>query len=369
MNEQNDDLEMIRHEARRFLGDVALPEHLKALLEVPGSFDRQIWNSAVDLGWPATLHAEENGGLGLGWSGLCVLAEEMGRKTVSLPLMSSAVAAYLVLSAGGAVFAQDLGKQLISGERHACLALVTDGEAGNPQSGVIDMKGGKLHGRTAVVPFGASADYALVTAQSSGVTQLVLVALEQKAVTRDIVPTIDNSRAGAVLRFDGAEAYSLATGTYATQRLRQLSSAAALVTAFEQLGGAQACLDMARDYALERKAFGQPIGRFQSIKAKLADMYTRIEISRGCALDALGALERGEPEWFGLAAAARVGATDAYEIAARENVQTHGAIGVTWEALPHHHYRRSRALAVELGSAAAWRERLMAEIGCDRAAH
>jgi alkylation response protein AidB-like acyl-CoA dehydrogenase len=128
-------------------------------------------------------------------------------------------------------------------------------------------------------------------------------------------------------------------------------------------------VEMARDYALERKAFGQPIGRFQSIKAKLADMYVRIEMARGCALDALALLEQGESDWMGLAASARIGAIDAYEFCARENIQTHGAIGVTWEATPHHHYRRSRALAVELGAAIVWRERLLAEVGFDLAAN
>lgn len=361
---QNDDLEMIRQEARRFLVDAAQPEYLKGLLERPGTFDLQTWKSAVELGWPATLHAEESGGLGLGWSGLCVLAEEIGRRTVSLPLAPTTVVAHQILVSGSSDM-EHVAQALVTGAEHACLALAATGESGVASGSGLELKGGKLYGSTAITAFAASAEYALVAATASGVRHMALVTLSQSGVTRKLEPSIDNSRAAARLIFDGAKAHTLAAGQEAVLQLRRAASAAALATAFEQIGGAQTCLETARDYALERKAFGQPIGRFQSIKAKLADMYTRIEIARGCALDALSALEQGDASWMALAAGARVGAIDAYEVSARENIQTHGAIGVTWEAMPHHHYRRSRTLAVELGSAAYWRERLLVEAGFD----
>ncbi|WP_076593841.1 acyl-CoA dehydrogenase family protein [Herminiimonas arsenitoxidans] len=363
MNEHQDELDIIRDQARRFLDDAAQPEYLKKLLEQPGTLDRQTWQSAIDLGWPAILHAEEHGGIGLGWSGLCVLAEELGRKAVSLPLLMSASVARLVLNSGTSNEQKEVALSLVSGEQQACLIVQEEGDVGLALHPVIAYKDGKLNGQTTITAFAASADYALVPAQQDGVLHLILVALNQSGVTRTLEATIDNSRAYAALRFDAAAAYSLVSGDAAVAQLWEIASAAALVTAFEQLGGAQICLEMARDYALERKAFGQPIGRFQSIKSKLADMYVRIEIARGCALDALAALEHGDVSWKALAAAARVGAIDAYEIAARENIQTHGAIGVTWEAMPHHHYRRSRALAVELGCAVVWRERLLSESG------
>jgi hypothetical protein len=224
----------------------------------------------------------------------------------------------------------------------------------------MQWRSGKLNGATAVTPFAASAAWALVPATDEAGLVLLLVDLNQAGVTRRLEPAIDNSRAAATLAFDGTAATVLAAGASAEAALWQVASLAALGTAFEQVGGAQACLDMAREFALERKAFGQPIGRFQAIKSKLADIFIRIELARGCALDALAALEAHDPAWPSLAAAARVAATDAYEIAARETIQTHGAIGVTWEAMPHHHYRRSRALALELGAAASWRERLLA---------
>ncbi|MDO9599020.1 MAG: acyl-CoA dehydrogenase family protein [Azoarcus sp.] len=367
MNE-NEDYAMVREQAQRFLNDAMDPEYLRALLEAPGSFDGRTWASVIEFGWPAIAVAEEHDGLGLGWRGLCVLAEESGRKTASLPLVPSAVAAQLIFAHADRAVHQEDGAALVSGARYACLALARTDDAGLADPPELHLRGALLHGTSALTPFAASADYALVAAQDGETFSLLLVALAQPAVSRTPSCAIDNSRAAAELSFDGARVRVLATGNEARTAFWRAASLAALATAFEQIGGAQTCLEMARDYALERKAFGQPIGRFQAIKGKLADMYIRIELARGCALDALAALEQGDPSWLGLAASARVAATDAYEVSARENIQTHGAIGVTWEALPHHHYRRSRALGIELGAAIMWRERLLAESGFASAA-
>jgi alkylation response protein AidB-like acyl-CoA dehydrogenase len=358
MSEHTDDFEMIRDQARRYLDGTASPEHLKGMLEQPGGFDSLLWRGAVELGWPATALPEQHNGLGLGWRGLCVLAEELGRKSASLPLVPSAALAQL-LAADGAAGQEHLA-ELASGARHACLALCQSGAAGLALRPRMRWQDGLLSGGSAITPFAASADLALVPATGPDGLVLLLVALDQAGVSRRTEGALDNSRAAATLVFERACATLLASGAQAESALWQVASLAALGTAFEQVGGAQACLDLAREFALERKAFGQQIGRFQAIKSKLADIFIRVELARGCALDALAALETQDPNWPSLAAAARLAATDAYEVAARETIQTHGAIGVTWEAMPHHHYRRSRALALELGAAVSWRERLLA---------
>ncbi len=225
--------------------------------------------------------------------------------------------------------------------------------------------GERLTGAKALTPFAAVADLALVQASNdTGDLVLVLVPLDQDGVTRRTAPSLDNARAAAALDFAGAAGIPLPLAD-ARREFERLTALAALATAFEQVGGAQACLDMARGYALERRAFGQPIGKFQAIKHKLADMYWRLEIARGSAIDALEALEQNDPLWIGMVAAARVGAIDAHAVGARENIQTHGGLGVTWEAMPHHHYRRARSLASEIGNAIHWRERLLAEFGFD----
>lgn len=365
MGVQDEDLSLVRDQARRLIADMTAPERLKELLEEPGSFDRALWRQAIDMGWPAIAMAEEDGGLGLGWQGLALLAEELGRKTASIPLVAGAVALRAII--GSAVQGQlaEVVGELLSGERIACLAFCEAGEADIPAQPAVRLSAGRLSGRKAIAPFAAVADVALISACDDDGPTLVLVPLAQPGVSRVVAPSFDNARAAAALHFDGAEAVVLQSGATAVERIGELVALAAAATAFEQIGGAASCLELARGHAMERHAFGQPIARFQAIKHKLADMYWRLELARGAALEAIQAIDGGDPAWPALAAAARIGATEAYEFAARENIQTHGGLGVTWEAMPHHYYRRSRALAVELGSLVHWRDTLLGALGFD----
>jgi alkylation response protein AidB-like acyl-CoA dehydrogenase len=353
-------LALIRDQATRLLGNAATPEHLKALLDNSPGFDQTLWHSAAEQGWPAIALAEEQGGIGLGWRGLCELMQVLGQHTGSLPLATSALTAYALASSENTDAAGQYLASLAAGEISACVAFAEPGDAGTgipaQRCRLID---GRLNGAKAVTPFAAVADIALVCAQDGQHTQCLLVPLAQPGVTREPVNVLDNARAAAALVFSDAHCYPLA-GTLPCQALLCLY---ALATAFEQIGGAEAAMTMARNYALERTAFGQPIGRFQAIKHKIADMYWRTEIARGCAIDALDALEQQTPDWQSLCAMARIAATDAYEFASRENIQVHAGIGVTWEAMPHHYYRRSRSLALEVGSLQSWRNLLLDATG------
>jgi acyl-CoA dehydrogenase len=131
------------------------------------------------------------------------------------------------------------------------------------------------------------------------------------------------------------------------------------MVAFEQVGGADASLEMARNYALERYAFGRPIGSFQAIKHKLADVYVAIELARSNAYYGAWALSAEAAELPLAAATARVSATEAFHLASKENIQTHGGIGFTWDVDCHLYYRRSKQLALVLGSAPGWKHRLV----------
>jgi acyl-CoA dehydrogenase len=144
-------------------------------------------------------------------------------------------------------------------------------------------------------------------------------------------------------------------------RWSALLDCAAVLVAFEQVGGAQAALDMAREYALGRFAFGRPSASFQAIKHKLVDIYVAIELARSNAYHGVWALSTGAPE-LPVAAAARVSATEAYWLAARENIQVHGGMGFTWEFDCHLHYRRATLLALALGSARRWQDLLIARL-------
>ena len=175
--------------------------------------------------------------------------------------------------------------------------------------------------------------------------------LNAGGVDRTLRDTLDNSRCVADLAFDGARATPLQASD-AHAAARSVLQRVATVLAFEQLGGAETCMELARDYALQRYAFGQPIGRFQAIKHKIAEMYVANELARGNALRAAQAIAEEASDLPLRAAAARLSASAAYDYAAAEAIQVHGALGVTWEHDLHLHYRRSRATALELGARA-----------------
>jgi alkylation response protein AidB-like acyl-CoA dehydrogenase len=359
MADNQEALSLISDQAGRLLEATATPERLKSLLEEPGSFDGELWQKTVELGWPAAAIPEELGGLGLGWDGLCALAEHLGAATASLPLIENTLAVETL--AGAAAGHTDVIEALVSGEAIATLALLDAGDTGFGAPSRVTMDEAGLKGNKALAAFAAVADYALVYVldRQSAEPALVLVALDQPGVSREQHNAIDNARGAAALCFDNAAATAIASGADATAQVMRLAARAAIATAFDQVGGARACLDQACDYARERQVFGQPIGAFQGIKHKLADIYADIEVARGCALDALAVLDSNDAASLPYAAAARVAAISAYDHAARENIQVHGGIGVTWESAQHHYYRRARSLALEWGVAAYWREVLV----------
>ena len=181
-------------------------------------------------------------------------------------------------------------------------------------------------------------------------------------MTREAVETIDPSRKQARLTFSGVVCEQLGGPGEGESLLRRIEDRAAILFAFEQVGGAQMALEMARDYALERYAFGRPIGSFQAIKHKLADVYVAVELARSNAYYGAWALANDAPELAAAAAAARVAASEAYFLAAKENIQVHGGMGYTWAFDCHLHYRRSKMLGVTLGSARKWKDRLITQL-------
>ncbi|WP_296259699.1 MULTISPECIES: acyl-CoA dehydrogenase family protein [unclassified Pseudomonas] len=362
-NSHAEELQTIADQARRLLEDLATPEQLKLLLERPGNFDHSLWAHAVEQGWPCVAIDEPAGGLGLGWVGLGVLCQEVGRVSASLPLIANTVVAHALSlhQQSGEGSPEGLLQFLISGERVACLGL------GDPDdSGVVGLRSarvvaGNIDGETALCAFAAIADVAMVWALDEEGGGLFLVELGHPGVHRSLEPGFDNARAIARLAFEKVPVLKIG----AEHEVREVSSLTALLTCFEQLGGAQRCLDMACQYSLERRAFGQAIGGFQGVKHKLAEIYCLLQIAQGCLSDAVAAWEQKLPTRYWLSSVARIAAIQAYSAAAEQNLHVHGGMGVTWEAMPHHFYRRSRALTLELGGVSYWRERLLSELGFD----
>lgn len=357
----NEELEAVRHEAQRLLREQVDPKRLEALLDTAGSFDHALWQLVAAQGWPAVALPESHGGSGLGWAGLAVLQETLGQANAALPLAPAALTLALLRAGDGATVPPHWMQGLREGSLTACVALPALGCGLLVQGEGVLAARGRLTGTVSTVAFAAVADLALVAAEDEDArTGLWLLSLSVPEVSREPVPTVDDARGLATLRLSGAPAIRLGDRS----ALEQLLDRAATLCAFEQLGGAQAALTLAIEHAQQRVAFGQPIARFQAIKHKLVDIYAAIEIARGCALTALALLDddagtADAAECHEAAAAARLAANHAFELAARDCINVFGALGVTREAAPHRHYRRARALALELGSSALWRERLV----------
>lgn len=352
-------LDAVREQAHRLLREQVQADTIETLLDTPGSWDQALWNQVAAQGWSAVALDESQGGTGLGCNGLAVMAEELGRSGAALPLWQTALAAMTLQEAPTAD--PDPAPWLASlaaGTATACLAWTGPATGQLHGSAALTAQGHTLTGQASTIAFAASADCALAIAQDEhGQDSVWLVPLAPPTVDRQTVHTLDNARAHATLRFQQTPAFPLGGAPSAAQ----LIDRAATLTAFEQVGSAQAGLARTIEYALQREAFGQPIAKFQSIKHKLVDIYSAIEIARGCMLTALERLDDTDPEERRQAvAAARVAASQADEQSARDSINTFGALGVTREAAPHRHYRRARSLALELGSTIVWREALVA---------
>ncbi len=352
------DLQHVRSEARAFLQEHAAGS-ARHVLERGGLFDRALWDRMGALGWIGAALPEEYGGAGLGDEGLCVLAEEVGQSLAATPFASSAyLASQAVLRFGSEAQRTRWLPGLADGSVVGCFALAECVGAPRAAGVTVALRDGLLRGTKQPVIDGSVADLAVVAAREDGDVTLALVELSQAGVTRETLETLDPSRDAARLAFADAVAERL-PGAAGFSAVEQLLDRAAVFFAFEQVGGAQACLNMARDYALQRTAFGRPIGSFQAIKHKLADVYVAIELARSNAYYGAWALQAEAPDLTSAAAAARVAAIHAYELASAENIQTHGGMGFTWQYDCHLYYRRAKHLSLAIGAAPYWKDRLI----------
>ena len=328
-------------------------------LEASTGFDAALWQVVSDLGWVGAAIPEEYGGTGLGEEGLCVIAEEIGRSLAAIPFASSAyLASQAVLLFGDERQKSRLLPLLADGSLIGCFAWAEGFGAPSPDSFHAVLRDGRLRGTKSPVVDGGVAGLAVVAVRDGEDVALALVELDAPGVTRRRLETIDPSREASALIFEDAAADML-PGAAGWSAVARLLDRAAVLFAFEQLGTAQASLDMARDYALQRRAFGRQIGSFQAIKHKLADIYIAIELARSNAYYGAYALQTDAADLTEAAAAARVAATQACALASQENIQVHGGMGFTWEADCHLFYRRAKHLALVIGAQPFWKDRLI----------
>jgi len=350
-------------EVRRALEARVTTADLLPLVEAKGQWHAPFWDMAREQGWCGVAIAEEFGGLGLGLVEQGLIAHQVGRSLAGAPFLTSgwAVARALANSAHAGAKSQWLPR-IASGETIAALGFA-ERQNPLPQRPALSFAQGQLHGTKPAVSGGSRADLALLLA-ADGETP-VLVLAELAGVERSVLGTYDNARCIADLVFAGQPAVALARGDEAIALARDALAALAVITAHEQTGGAEALMERARDYALTRKAFGQPIGAFQSVKHRIAELYGLVELARAGSIHA--AARDGTAEFLRAAAAARIQATEAYDTAARDCVQVHGGIGATWEAGLHLHMRRARSLANEAGNLLFWEDLLVNELEAEAA--
>ena len=356
----SDDQKFLQSEARKFLEKENAISKNRAVLDDKNQLDRDLWNKVIEMGWTGIRIPEEYDGLGLGHLELCVVAEELGRSLAPVPFSSSV---YLFTEAIIKYANDDIKKKilpkLVSGECVGTLA-VTEGLLAPTENNIqINVSNNQISGIKIAVPDAGIATHVVVVCKGENGIELRLVELNEATCNVQAQDNIDESRGHFSIDFNNAESDLIGEAGNGWELLQSILNQAAVLFSFEQIGGAQASLDMANNYAKERFAFGRAIGSYQAIKHKLADMYISITLAKSNSYYGAWALLTDSSELAVAAATSRVSATEAFQFCSKENIQTHGGNGFTWEYDCHLFYRRSKLLSLNIGSLSTWKEKLV----------
>jgi alkylation response protein AidB-like acyl-CoA dehydrogenase len=364
----SDEQKQMRDEARKFLSQQCPPKAVRAVLNGKTSYDKDLWRGLAEMGFLGIAIPEQFGGAGAGHLELCVIAEEMGRALAPVPFSSTVyLAAEALMLAGSDAQKQKWLPKIAAGEVVGTLALFEGKGNPSPKAIKLSASSGSLNGTKKPVPDGAIADFAVVAARTGSTGRdadisLFLVDLKAGGVEVKELTNIDPTRGQAELTFTNVKAEPLGAAGEGWGIITQVLDRAAVLLAFEQVGGADRALEMGRDYALDRIAFGRPIGSFQAVKHILADMYVSATLARSNCYYGAWALSTNAAELPEAAAAARISATQAFQHCAKNNIQVHGGMGFTWEFDCHMYYRRANATALGLGSLSYWEDALIDRI-------
>ncbi len=369
--EFSEEQNLLREQAQGFLAEHCPMSKVRAVLDGDASYDRELWQKVAEMGWTATVIPEEFGGLGLSYLELVVIAEELGRVVAPIPFSSSVyLATEALILAGSTEQKERWLPKLAVGEVIGTFAMA-EGHGRPSAAGLATTASdGALTGTKVAVADGDIAQIAIVVAKADDGdgAALYLVELDQAGVVLNPQRTLDFSRSHSRLTLSGAKAEPLGSSGEGWALTQKLLDRAAVLFAWEQVGGAQASLEMAKEYAMGRYAFGRPIASYQAIKHKLANMYVNNTLARSNCYYGAWALNADASELPLAAATARVSATQAYYFASKENIQTHGGMGYTWEFDCQFLYRRSKLLSVNIGSEGQWQDKLIRAIEQSNAA-
>jgi alkylation response protein AidB-like acyl-CoA dehydrogenase len=359
----------LRESVRRFLADRAPLPRVRELMEAADATDADVWRQAgTQLGLQGIAIPEEYGGAGFSFAEQAIVLTELGGALYTGPYLASAVlAATALLASEDEGARRELLPGIASGETIATLAFTEDDGSWDPESirmaAAKNGPGWRLDGHKSFVLDGHGAGLILTVASAD--TGLSLFAVDGAAagLSRRVLPTLDQTRRLARCEFSEVPARLIGSPGTARGVLDRTLDVAAIALAAEQLGGAQRALDMAVEYAKIRHQFGRPIGSFQAIKHRCADLLLEVESLRSAVSYAAAAVAAGSPEVPVLAALLKACGSEVYSHVAAENIQIHGGIGFTWEHDAHLYLKRAKASELFLGDGSYHRERLAARIG------
>ncbi len=365
----SEEQEELRTAVRRFLQEKSPETEVRRLMETEDGYDPAVWSQMADqLGLQSLTVPEEYGGSGFSYVELIVVLEEMGNVLLCAPFFSTvALATNALLTSGDEQAKKDLLPGLASGQTIGTLAITEDNGRWDFDGIALAAResGGTwtLDGHKSCVIDGHTANLILVVGRTPAGLSLFAVDGDAAGLTRTSLPTMDQTRKQARLVFESTPARLIGTDGGAAEGLTKTLDLAAVALAAEQVGGAQHCLDSSVDYAKNRIQFGRPIGSFQAIKHKCADMLLEVESAKSAAYYAGWAAAEDSDELPVVASLAKSYCSEAYFHAAAENIQIHGGIGFTWEHDAHLYFKRAKSSELLFGDPAYHRELLAQRIG------
>ena len=373
----SEEQEMLRETARRFLESKSPSEVVRRLMETEEGYDESLWAEIAVQGWQAMAIPEEYGGAGFTFMEQAILMEEMGRTLFPSPYLSTVVVgADIILTAGNEDQKHELLPGIASGERTVALAhLEENGSWDADGITMIAKKDGSeivLDGVKSFVVDGHTAGTLIVVVRtddsSSGEDgiSLVVVPGDAAGVTRRRLETMDQTRKQAEITFESVRVPGsaiLGSPGGGWSALADTLDRTVVALAFEQVGGAAKCMEMSVQYAKDRVQFGRPIGSFQAIKHKCADMLVEVESAKSAAYYAGWAVAAGDDEVKIVAPLAKSYCSEAFFHCAAETIQIHGGIGFTWEHDAHLYFKRAKTDELLFGSPAHHRAILADRLG------
>jgi alkylation response protein AidB-like acyl-CoA dehydrogenase len=365
----SEEQEELRNSVRRFLEDKSPETEVRRLMETTEGYDPAVWTQmAEQLGLQGLAIPEEFGGHGYSYVELIVVLEEMGRALLCAPYFSSvALAANLLLVSGDDAAKKDYLPGIANGTTIATVALAEASGRWDEEGVTITASGSgdnwTLTGEKLYVLDGHIADLILVAARTDAGVSVFAVEKGASGLTTTPLSTMDQTRKQARVTFDSTPARLIGTDGQGWAAISRMLDLAAVALAAEQVGGAQRVLEMAVEYAKVRVQFGRPIGSFQAIKHKCADMLLEVESAKSAAYYAGWAAAEDNDELPVVASLAKSYCSEAYFHATAENIQIHGGIGFTWEHPAHLYFKRAKSSELLFGDPTYHRELLAQRIG------